>query len=155
MFKPKNGQLTFTNRLHFWCLFKFRQIQDQNDVDITKKGQHGLKRNRSTLTLSAELLSMISRSLDNDNFVLVSSLDLSSAFDVVNTDLLIKRLVILGLPDDVISQIKVWLKNRSYYFSLGLHLGTGSICNVRVPSIQHSAYAHLCWWHLQCRIRYK
>jgi hypothetical protein len=78
-----------------------RNSRTKNKVDLTRKGQHGFKRNRSTSTLSAELLSMISRSLDNDEFVLVSSLDLSSAFDVVNIDLLIKRLVILGLPDDI------------------------------------------------------
>jgi hypothetical protein len=26
MFKPKNGQLTFTNRLHLWLQFKLKQI---------------------------------------------------------------------------------------------------------------------------------
>jgi hypothetical protein len=99
-------------------LMRILDIQEQNKVDLTRQGQHGFKRNKSTSTLSAELLSMISRSLDDDEFVLVSSLDLSSAFDVVNVNLLIKRLTILGLPEDVISLIKVWLQNRCYYVSL-------------------------------------
>ena len=99
-------------------LMRILDIQEQNEEDLTRQGQHGFKRNKSTSTLSAELLSMISRSLDDDEFVLVSSLDLSSAFDVVNVNLLIKRLTILGLPDDVISLIKVWLQNRCYYVSL-------------------------------------
>ena len=94
------------------------EIQDQSSVDITRKGQHGFKRNMSTLTLSAELLSTVARALDNDEFVLVASLDLSSVFDVVNIDLLMKRLVILGLPNDVTSLIEVWLRNRSYYVSI-------------------------------------
>ncbi len=79
---------------------------------------------------------MISRSLDSDNFVLVSSLDLSSAFDVINIDLLIKRLVILGLPDDVISQIKVWLKNRSYY--VGLDGGNSVLYDLLLGTFQGS-----------------
>jgi hypothetical protein len=45
------------------------------------------------------------------------SLDLSAAFDIESTDLLIKRLKIIGLLDDVIGPIKVWLENRSYYVS--------------------------------------
>ena len=37
------------------------------------------------------------------------SLDFSAAFGVVNTTLLLKRLKIIGLPEDVLSLIKVWL----------------------------------------------
>ena len=48
---------------------------------------------------------MIARALDEDEFVAMASLDLSSAFDVVDVPLLLKRLRILGLPDDVIDLI--------------------------------------------------
>jgi hypothetical protein len=48
----------------------------------------------------------------------VTSLDLSSAFDVVDIKLLIKRLNIFGLPTDVIDLIEVWLRDRMYYVSL-------------------------------------
>ena len=71
-------------------LRRINEIQDENQEDITRNGQHGFKRNRSTLTLSLELQSIIARALDNDDFVLVASLDLSSAFDVVNVGLLLK-----------------------------------------------------------------
>ena len=56
--------------------------------------------------------------MDNDDFALVSSIDLSSAFDVVNIDLLLKRLRIIGLPPDCIGLIEVWLKNRCFYVSI-------------------------------------
>ena len=49
---------------------------------------------------------------------MVASLDLSSAFDVVDIKLLIKRLKIFGLPSDVIELIEVWLNDRMYYVSL-------------------------------------
>ena len=45
----------------------------------------------------------------------MASLDLSSAFDVVNTALLLKRLRIIGLPEDVIKLIELWLKEITFY----------------------------------------
>jgi hypothetical protein len=89
-------------------LRRILEIQDQNKVDMTRKGQHGFKKRRITSTLSVELQSVISR----------ASLDLSSAFDVVNINLLLKRLRIVGLPNDLIELISLWLNDRSYYISL-------------------------------------
>ena len=99
-------------------LKRILEIQETNNVDITRQGQHGFKKKRSTSTLSVELQSIIARALDNDDYVLVASLDLSSAFDIVNVALLLKRLKKVGLPNDVIDLIKVWLMNRSYYVSI-------------------------------------
>ena len=48
----------------------------------------------------------------------MASLDLSSAFDLVNIELLKKRMRIVGLPGDVINLISVWLKQRPYYVSI-------------------------------------
>ena len=48
----------------------------------------------------------------------MASIDLSAAFDVVNIDLLVKRLKILGIPADVINLIKIWLKNRLFYVDI-------------------------------------
>ena len=38
----------------------------------------------------------------------MASIDLSAAFDIVNVDLLLKRLKKVGLPDDVVGLIEVW-----------------------------------------------
>ena len=57
--------------------------------------------------------------LDENKFALMASLDLSSAFDVVNVKLLLKRLRLLGLPDDIISLVGNWLSLRFYYVSVG------------------------------------
>ena len=48
---------------------------------------------------------------DENNYVLMASVDLSSAFDVVNIKLLLKRLKIMGLPNELIKLIKEWLKD--------------------------------------------
>ena len=99
-------------------LKRIMEIQMQNNVDITGEQQHGFKKGKSTLTLGLEIQSLIARALDDDKFVLMASLDLSAAFDVVNIPILIKRLMILGLPEDVIALIRVWLQNRSFYVSV-------------------------------------
>ena len=48
----------------------------------------------------------------------MASLDLSATFDVVNIELLLERLKILGLPPDVVTLVDVWLKGRYFYVSL-------------------------------------
>ena len=57
----------------------------------------------------------------------LAGIDLSAAFDVVDVELLIKRLTILGLPGDVINLIKNWLKERFFYVSVN-----GSESTIRV-----------------------
>ena len=49
----------------------------------------------------------------------MASLDLSMAFDLVNTELLVKRLKIMGLPNDLKNLIREWLKDRSFYVEVG------------------------------------
>ena len=99
-------------------LKRILEIQDVNKCDLTGNNQHGFKHKRSTSTLSIELQNLIARALDEDKEVLLASLDLSAAFDIVDTKLLIKRLGIIGLPGDVIDLIKVWLSNRMFYVTV-------------------------------------
>ena len=48
----------------------------------------------------------------------MASLDLSSAFDVVNLKLLVKRLHNIVIAFDVVSLIEIWLENRFFYVSI-------------------------------------
>jgi hypothetical protein len=91
------------------------EIQDKNLVNLTGANQHGFKHNKSTSALLAELQSTIGIDLDENEYALMASLDLSSAFDLVNTDLLLKRFRIIGLHSDVINLMKVCLKQISFY----------------------------------------
>jgi hypothetical protein len=99
-------------------LKRIQAIELQNGVDITGKQQHGFKKNHSTLSLGIQIQSLIARALDEDSFVLMASLDLSAAFDIVDVNLLIKRLTIIGLPPDIISLIRVWLSDRCCYVNI-------------------------------------
>ena len=53
--------------------------------------------------------------MDEDQYVAMASLDLSAAFDVINIDLLLKRLEIMGMPGDLISLLESWLRDRLCY----------------------------------------
>ena len=70
------------------------------------KSQHGFKANHSTNTSGLRLQSILARALDGGKYALMATLDLSAAFDVVNVELLIKRLVKLGLPNDMTTLIR-------------------------------------------------
>ena len=99
-------------------LKRIQSIELANDVDITGKQQHGFKKCKSTTTLALQIQSLIARALDEDNHVLMASIDLSAAFDVVNIGLLVKRLKIIGLPDDLVTLIEIWLKHRVFYVEI-------------------------------------
>ena len=43
---------------------------------------------------------------------------MSAAFDLVNVELLIKRLRIIGLPTDVNNLIRAWLSDRKFYVDI-------------------------------------
>ena len=96
-------------------LKRFEEIGKENEVDMTVNEQHGFKKNRSTITATLTLQSVISRELDKNKYAAMASLDLSAAFDLVNLDLLLKRLKIMGIPNDLISLLEVWLRNRFFY----------------------------------------
>ena len=91
------------------------QIEKDNNVDLTGATQHGFKKKKSTVTAALQLQTEIARACDEKKYVAVASLDLSSAFDVINVDLLLMRLSIMGLPDDLVLLLRSWLKNRSAY----------------------------------------
>ena len=74
---------------------------------------------KSTSTLSLQIQSLIAHALDEDNYALMASVDLSAAFDVVNIDLLMKRLRVIGLPEDILDLIQVWLKDQFFNVEIG------------------------------------
>ena len=48
----------------------------------------------------------------------MANLDLSSAFDVVNVKLLLKRMRIAGLPSDIVKLIEIWLVERRCFVTV-------------------------------------
>jgi len=96
-------------------LSRILQIEKDNCVDLSGVTQHGFKKKKSTITAALHLQTRITKACDEKKYVAIASLDLSSAFDVINVDLLLVRLSIMGLPDDLVLLLRSWLKNRSAY----------------------------------------
>ncbi len=88
-------------------------IEKEARVDIFGKTQHGFRRGRSTVTAAIELQANIAESMDDNCYVAVASLDLSAAFDVINTVLLMKRLEKIGIPGDILKILPQNLKGAS------------------------------------------
>jgi hypothetical protein len=61
---------------------------------------------------------VIESALDKNEYVLMTSLDLNSVFDVICNDFLFKRLRIIVLPIHSVNLISVWFKHTSYYISI-------------------------------------
>ena len=55
-----------------------QNLEKQMKIDLTGKPQHEFKQKHSTATASQILQLILARSLDDDNFALMASLDLSS-----------------------------------------------------------------------------
>ena len=117
-YRPIANLCSTTKVFENLILKRIMQIQTENNVDITRSNQHGFKKKKSTLTAGLELQSILARAVDNNQYALMCSLDLSAAFDLVNVELLLKRLKIIGLPDDVVGLIKCWLSLRYSYVSV-------------------------------------
>jgi hypothetical protein len=92
-------------------------IEKEMKVDLTGDTQHGFKKGRSTSRASLSIQNALAKALEQGNFALMASLDLSSAFDVVNISLLLKRMQIIGIPRDIIELVEIWLRDRTYYIT--------------------------------------
>ena len=62
-------------------------------------------KNKSTATFGIQMQSLKARALDGGDHVSLASLNLSSAFDVVNIGLLLERMRVIGLPPDLIDLV--------------------------------------------------
>ena len=86
---------------------RLQEIAKENDLDLTGIEQHGFKKERSTITAALTLQSLIAREMDEDGYAAMASLDFSAAFDLVNLDLLLKRMRRMGIPEDVVQLLEV------------------------------------------------
>ena len=96
-------------------LKRLEEIATENNIDLTGIEQHGFKKNKSTITAGLTLQSEIARIMDSNKYAAMSSLDLSAAFDLVNLDLLLGRMSSIGIPEDIIQLLEVWLRRRYFY----------------------------------------
>jgi len=93
------------------CILKCIGTQAEEGNLFTER-QHGFRKGRSTISAARVLQHKISKAMDDNNYIAVASLDLSSAFDVVNTELLLRHITKMGLLQDVVGLLWEWLVGR-------------------------------------------
>ena len=114
-YRPISNLSSITKIFERLVLGRIGVIEQREKCSLTGRSQHGFKKNCSTETACLQIQSMIASQCDIGNYVTVTSLDLTAAFDVVDTELLIKRLKIMGMPVQLIQVIQNWLSERYFY----------------------------------------
>ena len=102
-----NLKIMLVSKIYKKCIMKIiLEIEGWSKIDITGNSQHGFKKKNSTAIAGLVLQLLIVEHLDEDDIVMMASLDLSAAFDIVYVEFLLNRLTILGLPDDILNSLK-------------------------------------------------
>jgi hypothetical protein len=88
------------------------------------------------VTALKEIQSQIARKIDEGHYVAMGSLDLSAAFDVVDINLLMKRMITLGLPTDWIELLETWLRDQAAFVEVSGH--RSMLYDVNIGTVQGS-----------------
>ena len=79
---------------------------------IPSSFQHGFRKNHSTSTAALTIQSNIAKGLDRGKKVIVVSTDMSAAFDLLDKEILIPRLLKLGIPKNITDIYEEFLSDR-------------------------------------------
>ena len=74
--------------------------------------QHAYRKQHGTQTCLFQVINCVQKYLDQKELVAVVSLDLSKAFDAINHEMLLQKLIRLGLSETSLLWIKSYLSNR-------------------------------------------
>lgn len=99
--------------------------------------QHGFMKARSTMTNMMEFVHYAKIGLNSANRVDVLYLDFSKAFDRVNHNILLHKLITFDLPRNVLSWLESYLSYRRQYVKLHSVKSNDFIVNSGVPQGSH------------------
>ena len=97
---------------------KFLSYQMNNYLEsnnVLSNRQHGFRRNRSTETAVLSLTEKITSSLERQNYTTAFFLDLSKAFDTVDHDILLRKLLHYGIVGKSYKILKDYLSYRRFF----------------------------------------
>ena len=86
--------------------------------------QSAFKKHHSTETALTSVLNDLLTTLDDNQCIHIVLLELSSAFDTINHNILINRLYYLGISDAPLLWFKSYLSNHSYSVQIGESLSS-------------------------------
>lgn len=86
-----------------------------DSLNILNDSQYGFRSGRSTIDALSEMCGKIYKALDSNENVLSVNLDLSKAFDIIDHDLLLKKLEYYGIRGIALQWFKNYLNDRKMY----------------------------------------
>lgn len=88
-------------------------------LNILSPNSFGFRRGKCTADYITELISIVEQNKVNGLQSLVIVTDLSKAFDMVKTNILVEKIKIYNIDNRIIGWTEKFLRNRSYFLRLG------------------------------------
>lgn len=101
--------------------------------DIFSESQMGFRKGRSTSMAITELVCHINQSLNQNHFTLCRFIDYKKAFHCVNTKILLKKMVDLGIDQDNIGWFADYFTDRVQSVKVGNYVSTDAPVRCGVP----------------------
>ena len=108
-------------------------IKYLEENNLLASNQHAYRKGHSTTTCLAEVLNRVHKLVDQKKNCAIVSLDLSKAFDSINHDLLLNKLLKLKLSGPSVLWIKSYLSNRHQKTKFEKHVSTSAEIKSGVP----------------------
>ena len=89
-----------------------------SEKDILYKYQSGFRSNHSTSSCLVYLTDLISKGFDSGLYTGMILIDLQKAFDTIDHEILLEKMICLGFSKEVIQWFKCYLTNRTFVVSI-------------------------------------
>ena len=100
---------------------------------ILTKEQYGFRKNMGTDTALANYVDTVIKNLNNNKYTVSIFMDLSKAFDVLNHNILKRKLEHYGFRNNFLKFIMNFIKDREYFVSVNGHTSHSRTVNIGVP----------------------
>ena len=110
-----------------------RVVKFLDKHSVLSENQYGFRKKRSTNLAIMELITKISKAIDDKEYTMGVFLDLSKAFDTVNHNILLYKLEHFGIRGVVLEWFKNYLSNRKQIVKYKLTVSNGLTMKCGVP----------------------
>lgn len=116
-YRPISNLCSLSKIFEKCILHYIENLQIRVKKDLTGDWQHGFKRNRGTGMTLLRIQNYIATHLEQDSYVGLYSLDLSSAFDMLDRDCFEERLKSRGFPKHLTKILVDFVSDREQYIT--------------------------------------
>jgi len=115
-FRPIS-QLCSLGKIFEKCLLNV--MNKKFEQSLPSPFQHGFRTNHSTCTAALTVQNYVAKALDRKKKVVVVSTDMSAAFDLLDKEVLLPRMMKLGIPQSLCNIYEDFLSDRRAYVQCG------------------------------------